>query len=250
MAPLLSIILLIVSPFIGSFLACLADRMPAARPLVAARSACDHCDEKLAPVDLIPLLSWCLNGAKCRYCRTRISVYYPVVELAALSVVISALAFTSGPIVWVTIGLGWTLLTLAAMDLRHMVLADSLNLALAVSGLAAALVWSQLPISDHLLGMLLGPVALYLVNLIYRFLRGPDGLGMGDVKFMAGAGAWLGWQGLPSVVLYASLAALLAVLVAVPRSKLKRNTAIPFGAFLCLGLWLTWLIGPINVLVP
>lgn len=241
-----SLFILLASPFIGSFIGCMADRLATDRAFVWSRSSCDHCDHPLGLGDLVPLFSWMLGGAKCRYCRGKISSYYPLIEVAALAVVASALLVLDGALLWVTIGLGWTLLALAAMDLRHMVLADSLNLILALSGLVVAATWSQLPIRDHVLGMLIGAGALYLLNLIYRALRNRDGLGMGDVKLMAGAGAWLGWQGLPTVLLYASMAALVVVFSGLWGRSPARDTAIPFGAFICLGIWLTWLAGPID----
>jgi len=159
----------------------------------------------------------------------------------------SAIAVLDGALLWVTIGLGWALLALAAMDLRHMILADSLNLSLIPSGLGVAAIWSQLPLRDHVLGTLIGATALYLPNVIYRALRHRDGLGLGDVKLMAGAGAWLGWQGLPSALLYATVPALIVAFSGLLGRKPAPDTAIPFGAFICLGIWITWLAGPIEL---
>ena len=241
-----SIFVLMASPFVGSFIGCVADRLPAGRALIWSRSSCDRCNHLLGPRDLVPVLSWLLGGAKCRYCQDRVSIYYPLIEIAALGTTTSALFVMSGPLLWVTIGLGWVLLTLAALDLRHMILADSLSLGLVLSGLGVAVAWSGLPFWDHVAGMLVGSGALYMLNLVYRALRDREGLGMGDVKLMAGAGAWLGWQALPSVLLYATMTALLAAFGGLLGRKLARDTALPFGAFLCLGFWLTWILGPIG----
>lgn len=93
----------------------------------------------LGPRDLVPVLSWLLSGAKCRYCGGKLSLYYPLVEMAALTIALSALLVFDGSLLWITVGLGWGLLALAARDLRHMILADSLNIVLAVSGLLVAL---------------------------------------------------------------------------------------------------------------
>jgi leader peptidase (prepilin peptidase) / N-methyltransferase len=174
-------------------------------------------------------------------------MYYLIVELAALAIALSALTVLDGTLLWVSIGLGGLLLGLGAMDLRHMVLVDSLNLVLALSGLTVAALFSRYPIQDHVIGTIAGASALYVVNRLYRALRGRDGLGMGDVKLMAGAGAWLGWQGLPSVLLYGTAAALVAVVIGgALGQRLTRHTAIPFGTFLCFGIWMTWLLGPLK----
>jgi leader peptidase (prepilin peptidase) / N-methyltransferase len=132
------------------------------------------------------------------------------------------------------------------MDFRHMILADGLTIGLAVAGLCVAAGWSQVPFFGHALGALIGPTGLYVINLVYRHLRGRDGLGLGDVKLMAGAGAWLGWQGLPSMLLYSTMAALIAVFCGLAGRNLARDTAVPFGAFICLGMWIVWLAGPIQ----
>jgi leader peptidase (prepilin peptidase)/N-methyltransferase len=241
-------LVVVASPFVGSFIGCVADRLPADRPLLWSRSSCDHCDHALGPRDLVPVFSWILSGAKCRYCGGRLSPYYPLVEAVALGVALWALLVFDGRLLWITVGLGWGLLALAAMDVRHMILADSLNAILAVSGLLVALWWSHYSMQSHVVGLLVGAGGLYLVNMIYRSVRGRDGLGLGDVKLMAGAGAWLGWQGLPSVLLYACTAALLVVFSGLLVRNPKRDTAIPFGAFICLGIWLTWIVGPIGLI--
>lgn len=132
-------LIVIASPFVGSFIGCMADRLPTDRPLLWSRSNCDHCDHVLGPRDLVPVLSWLLSGAKCRYCGGKLSLYYPLVEMAALTIALSALLVFDGSLLWITVGLGWGLLALAARDLRHMILADSLNIVLAVSGLLVAL---------------------------------------------------------------------------------------------------------------
>jgi leader peptidase (prepilin peptidase) / N-methyltransferase len=244
---LLPVFVLVASPFVGSFIGSVADRLPLDQPPLWSRSSCDCCDRVLSLRDLVPLFSWLLACARCRYCGERLSLYYPLVELAALAIAVSTLLVFDGPLRWITIGLGWGLLALAAMDFRHMILADSLNAVLAASGLLVAVFWSQFPIQSHIVGVVLGAGGLYLVNLAYKAIRDRDGLGLGDVKLMAGAGAWLGWQGLPSVLLYATLLALIVVFSGLLIRNPTRDTAIPFGAFLCLGIWLTWIVGPIGL---
>lgn len=98
------------------------------------------------------------------------------------------------------------------------------------------------PFHHYIVGVLSGAAVLLLVNIVYRTLRGRDGLGMGDIKFIAGAGAWAGWQGLPAILFIASLSALLfAAIKSFPNRKLDMQSRLPFGPFLCLGTWLVWL---------
>lgn len=86
---------------------------------------------------------------------------------------------------------------------------------------------------------------------LYRRIRGRDGLGLGDAKLLGALGAWVGWQGLPTVVLYAAGAGLLWALarslVRPGRFKpLDPKQRLPFGPFLCLAGWLVWLYGPLT----
>ena len=83
---------------------------------------------------------------------------------------------------------------------------------------------------------------------VYRRLRGREGLGGGDAKLLAAAGAWIGASGLPSVLFGAAVAALLAAAaLALAGREMRRDTALPFGPFLALATWLVWLFGPLPV---
>jgi leader peptidase (prepilin peptidase)/N-methyltransferase len=81
---------------------------------------------------------------------------------------------------------------------------------------------------------------------LYRLLRNREGLGLGDAKLMAAIGAWVGWQQLPSVLLFASLLGLLfAVAMSFRGRRISLSDRLPFGAFLAAGGWLVWLHGPL-----
>jgi leader peptidase (prepilin peptidase)/N-methyltransferase len=102
-----------------------------------------------------------------------------------------------------------------------------------------------------LAGAAIGYGAAFAVREIYRFARGRNGLGLGDVKLLAAAGAWISWDGLPSVLFIASVTALAACLILWlldlrPRLRLGSDERIPFGIFLAIGLWIVWLHGPIR----
>ncbi|MBV9153097.1 MAG: prepilin peptidase, partial [Alphaproteobacteria bacterium] len=78
--------LLVLAPFIGSFLGVLIRRVPEGRPIVAARSACEWCGAVLTARDLVPLISWLLLRGRCRRCGVPIGWFYPGIELAAFAV--------------------------------------------------------------------------------------------------------------------------------------------------------------------
>lgn len=244
-----SILLVVAAPFVGSFLGLVIERLPQGRGIVLGRSLCDHCGETLRWFELVPIISWVAQRGRCRRCGARLGFYYPAIELAALGVAIWALLAVPAALVWPTAVLGWALLVLAEIDRQHFVLPDAITLPLVLAGLGLAAVMPSMQLLDHVIGAVVGFGALWLLAAVYRRLRGRHGLGQGDMKLLAAAGAWLGWQGLASVVLIAAvsgLAGTLALTLLRGGTRLSGSAAISFGPFLALGIWLTWVVGPIG----
>ncbi len=144
--------------------------------------------------------------------------------------------------------LGWQLLLIALVDAEHFCLPDQLTLPLLVTGGLAALVPGHTAPLDAVIGAAAGFGALWLLAFVYRRLRGREGLGDGDPFLLAAGGAWVGWIGLPSVLLWASAAGLSLVMARLLLGK--RVTAadrLPFGPCLAVGIWLTWMLGPVGL---
>jgi leader peptidase (prepilin peptidase)/N-methyltransferase len=236
---------LLAAPFIGSFLGVLIVRLPAREPVVLARSACPHCGTRLSGWDMVPLASFLLLRGRCRSCRQPIGVFYPAVELAAVAVAAWAVMADPDPVrVWVDCGLGWTLLALAWIDGTSFLLPDVLTLPLLLAGLLLTFVVQPEALADHCLATALGYLSFQGLALGYRRLRGRDGLGGGDAKLIAAAGAWCGLALLPFVVLASAVIGLLAALgLALAGRQVTSRTRIPFGPCIALALWVVWLHG-------
>lgn len=233
---------------VGSFIGVVVDRLPAGRSLHWERSRCPHCDHVLSLRDLIPIVGWLANRGRCRFCHGAIGLRYPLIEMAAAAIAVWSFAVLPGWLAWASCGLGWTLLTMSLIDAQHFYLPNRMTLPLIPAGLAVA--WAVDP--DKLLGHVVGAVAGYTVVLVlseaYRRLRGRDGIGMGDAKLLAAAGAWVSWEGLPSIIVLAAGASLLVALAqaAVTRRPVMHRE-YPFGPYLSLAFWLVWLYGPVLV---
>lgn len=239
---------LVLAPFIGSFLGTLVVRLPAGEGVIAGRSRCDRCRHVLSAWELLPIVSWLALHGRCRHCGAPLAAFYPAMELAALALAASAAASVSGTALWLGCALGWGLLALAAIDLRHCILPDVLTLPLIPLGLFAAWLDDPAELVGHMIGAALGYLAFLLIALGYRRLRQRDGLGLGDAKLLAVAGAWVSWQGLPSVVLLGACASLALLLFERLRGGVIRlDQRVAFGPGLCLGLWLVWLYGPLQL---
>jgi leader peptidase (prepilin peptidase)/N-methyltransferase len=238
------------APFVGSFLGVIVTRHDAMRSALVGRSRCDVCGTMLGAGDLVPLLSWaCLRG-HCRYCDAKLDFVLPAIELGAFGVAVwSAVAFSDG-LFWISCVLGWTLLALAATDVKYFLLPDALTLPLIAGGGLACALLDAGSLVDHCAGAVLGYLLVVVVRFVYRRLRGREGMGLGDAKLLAAAGAWVSWTGLPTVLLVASLSGLVAVAVgsrlgSKGNANVSPTDKVPFGAFLSLGLWIVWLYGPL-----
>lgn len=182
------VVLLITAPFLGSFLGLLVERLPAGESVVLGRSQCRSCNTTLGPRDLVPLLSWAVGRGRCRHCGVPLGWFHPGIELAAIAVALWSVAAAPGWLAWASAGLGWTLLALAVIDRRHMILPDVLTLPLIPAGLAVAAFTPGGGIAHHLIGVAAGAACLGAVAWAYWRFRGREGLGLGDVKLFAAAG--------------------------------------------------------------
>jgi leader peptidase (prepilin peptidase)/N-methyltransferase len=196
--------------------------------------------------DLVPVLGWIIARGKCRYCGARISARHPLVEVAAFVIAIWSLAELPVPLAWIGTLFGWALLALTIIDLRWLWLPNIVTLPLGVAGLLVAWVIAPDSVLDHIVGVALGYGALVAAAFLYRRCRGREGLGEGDPLLLGALGAWVGWQGLGTVLLYAGLGGLVSVLLQSGMGRMVQwTTRLPFGPYLCLAGWLVWLYGPL-----
>jgi leader peptidase (prepilin peptidase)/N-methyltransferase len=146
----------------------------------------------------------------------------------------------------VSILLAAMLTALSAIDVHSHRLPDVLTLPLAALGLLASAATGVAPLWWSAASAALGFALLAGLAWGYRRVRGRPGLGLGDAKLLAAAGAWLGAGALPTVLLWATGSALVCVLLARLRGAVLTGASrLPFGPFLAFGTWLAWLYGPL-----
>ncbi len=235
-----------LAPFVGSFLGVLIRRLPAGRSVVLGRSVCESCGGTLGVGALIPIVSFLSQGGRCRHCGAPIAPMHLAVELAALGIAgWAAWVVPNATTVWIGCALGWTLLALGWIDWRHMMLPDVLTLPLVLMGLAATWILAPDLLVDHAAAAVAGYLAFRALEIGYRRFRGRDGLGQGDAKLLAAAGAWVGLAGLPFVILGGAVTGLcVALWMHLRGERVGAATALPFGTCLAFALWMVWLYGP------
>jgi leader peptidase (prepilin peptidase)/N-methyltransferase len=162
----------------------------------------------------------------------------PVMMAVELAVALSAVWLAPPPAVPSLLLAGWTLGLLAAVDVLALRLPDMLTLPLGVAGLILGPSLVGTPLLDHLIGAVAGYAVLAGIGWIYARVRGREGLGLGDAKLLAVAGAWLGWAVLPAVVVLACAGGLAwAAVRLLSRGRTGLGEPIAFGLPLCAAIW-------------
>jgi leader peptidase (prepilin peptidase)/N-methyltransferase len=213
--------------------------------LWSPRSCCPHCGHLIRAVENIPLLSFLLQGGRCRHCQTPISWRYPLVELLASMVSgLAASHFGFAPLALMAAVLGWALIALSFIDLDHYLLPDDITLPLLWAGIALNFS-GVLPIGlhDSAGGAILGYVLLWSVYRLFKALTGKEGMGYGDFKLLAALGAWMGWQMIPLIIVLASAVGAVLGIAAIVLVQRDRRKPIPFGPYLACAGWIAMLYG-------
>ena len=229
----------------GSFLNVLVYRLP--REVSVLReppSSCPACATPIRWFDNLPLLSWVALRGRCRSCKAPISVRYPLVELTAA--VLAVLAFlrwgvsVTGVEVMV---FAWVSLALGLIDLDFQILPDVLTYPSIVFGLACSALGGYTWWFDSLLGAAVGALLPILVIVIYKLWRGIEGMGWGDVKYLAAIGAVVGLRGVVGILIVGASVGALVGLAMIVAGRGSGKTPLPFGTFLALAAIL-WLYAP------
>jgi leader peptidase (prepilin peptidase)/N-methyltransferase len=241
---LATVIAFLYGSIYGSFLNVAVHRLPREESLVRPRSRCPRCHRLIVWRDNIPILSWLLLGGRCRNCRKPISARYPVVEAATgLLAAALRLRWPADPawIVGAALACG-ALLAVALIDWETFLIPDELSLGLVVAGLLFSTVnpyfaggpwWQSAWFS--LRGALAGFAMAWAIAAVGEAALKKEALGGGDVKLLAGVGAWAGATGAFDCLMLGSLAGSVYGVRLLLAGKAKRSDPIPFGPFLAAG---------------
>jgi leader peptidase (prepilin peptidase)/N-methyltransferase len=168
--------------------------------------------------------------------------------LAGVAAVATSIALVPGIVGWLGAGLALVMFAIAAFDAHRFMIPDTLN----ATGLAFGLLHAAASGEGSMMGALGGAalrggvLALMFLALrtFYLRLRGRQGIGLGDVKLAAVAGAWLGWIAMPIAIEIAALSALAVYATRhfILRRPVSATTRLPFGLFFAPAIWLGWLL--------
>jgi prepilin signal peptidase PulO-like enzyme (type II secretory pathway) len=266
------LLLFILGLFIGSFLGVLVDRLPNNEGFIKGHSRCEFCKKELKVIDLIPVLSFISTGGKCRYCHVSLSYSYPIIELS--TGILFALVYISqifnfqfsifneflninslilNPQSLIT--LIYNLLIVSGfiviffMDLKYGVILNKILLPLLIIIMTYLFIINPQSLIINLACGFSAFLFFLLIALGFKFIRGKDGMGGGDIKLVFVLGLFLGF---PNIILALYLAFLTAAVVGIIlilwKKKNLKNTSLPFGPFLILGALICLFFG--NLILP
>ena len=226
---------------IGSFLNVCILRIPKKESIVTKRSHCVKCGNTIQWYDLVPLFSYLFLGGKCRYCKEKISIQYPIIEAA------NAILY-----VIIVISHGWNmesilfclcasaLLALSVIDWRTYEIPLPFNIFIGCLGLIR-ICFDLSHWSSYVLGFFVVSVFLYVVDCICRAVIGRQGVGGGDIKLMAATGLLIGWK---ASILSLMLGCVLGAIIHTILMKVsKKEHVLAFGPYLSMGVFISMLYG-------
>ena len=239
--PLITVTLFIFGLSIGSFANVCIYRLPKKESVVSPVSYCTACLVPIRPLDNIPIISYLVLRGRCRDCNNNISVIYPVIEIiTALLLLAGFFKFGLTFDFLVYFVLAPTLVIITVVDIKHQIIPDVITLPGLALGLAAGSY--SIGYANSFMGFLLGCGLFYLLAILSN-----GGIGGGDIKYIAAAGAFVGWQKVLLIIFIGAVLGTFVGLFQIGFQKKTRKNVIPFGPLLSVATLITLFYG--NLLI-
>lgn len=226
---------------VGSFLNVVIYRLHKGTGFLKSRSYCPHCQHTLGTWDLVPLFSFLFLRGKCRYCAKSISWQYPLVE-AGTAICFALLYGWLGltPAFFVYVIYTCFLIIIFVYDFRYYLILDVVSIPLMVIAAALSLFILDIPAWHLLLGGAIGGGFFLAQSVVSK----GKWIGGGDIRLGAAMGLMLGWRQLLVALFFAYLLGSVIGICLVLFGKKKWQSQVPFGTFLSVATFATFLFGP------
>jgi leader peptidase (prepilin peptidase) / N-methyltransferase len=220
---------------IGSFLNCVIYRIEINKSFLRGRSICPNCKHVLAWYDLIPVISFLFLGGNCRYCKQKISLQYPSIEILTAVVFVWIFSFFNLPLAIFYSAIACLLLIAFVYDLKHFIIPDRVTYAGIIITFLYSLIFNSQFLIHNSIWAGLGAMVFFLI--IFLVSRG-KWMGFGDVKLAFLMGLLLGFPNILVALFFAFLVGAVIGLVLVLAKKKGLKSEVPFGPFLVLGVFI------------
>lgn len=234
------IVTFIFGTVLGSFYNVVGYRLPKNESLIKPSSHCPKCNHKLGPSELIPILSYIIQRGKCKNCKQKISLFYPVFEFATgLLFAISYIIFGYSIEFAISITFISILLIIIISDYQTMIIPDEVLVVGGILLIIELIIKNGTNIWMNLLDAIIAFIIMYLIKKFGDFIFKKESMGGGDIKLMAIFGLVLGWQMSIISIFMASFIGLPISLYFLYKNK---TDIIPFGPFLSVSAIIIWLL--------
>lgn len=240
----------------GSFFNVVIYRLPNKMSLANPSSHCTSCNTRLKPLDLIPVFSWLFLGGKCRYCKSKISVRYTLVELLTSALWVAMYLKFGLTLDFIASVILLSIMLIAAfIDLELHIIPDELVVFGIITGAIIATIngltgiklriYEDIKWWNPLLGAVSASGILLIIAIVGYFIyKTDDAMGLGDVKIYIPIGIYLGWRmALVSLLFSVFIGAIIGITLILFKVR-KRKEGMPFGPSIALGVLMTYLVGP------
>ena len=229
----------ILGLLIGSFLNVCIYRIPKGKTVVTEHSHCMRCGKRIRWFDLVPVISYLLLQGKCRMCKCKISVRYPVIEV--LNALVYVMLYRVYDIGILFLGLGFlasTLIVVSFIDVDHKYIPNRIVMLLLGVGVLYNILNKEMTVFDSIVGFFSASVPLLILAMASK-----GGMGGGDIKLMAVVGIFLGWQFTVLALIIAACSGSVVGIGLMLFKKVNRKEPICFGPFLSVGIGIVMIYG-------
>jgi len=222
---------------VGSFLNVCIYRIPENKSIVFPGSFCPNCKNAIPFYLNIPILSYIFLWGKCRFCKIRISIRYPLIEaLTGIFALLLFYKFNLSPVFFYWFIFISVLITISFIDFDHQIIPDIISLPGIIIFASSFYFLPEMTIQKTILGILTGGGSLYAVAFFYYLLKKQEGMGGGDIKLLAMIGAATGIKGVIFTIFAGSLSGtVFGILIMLSAKISDTKLKIPFGPFLSSG---------------
>ncbi len=250
------ILVFILGLVLGSFANVCIYRMPRDLSVVKPNSHCTNCNKFIKWYDNIPVISYIILRGKCRNCGSKISLIYPAVELICGLLFLSMYFLFGFTYILAPFCLFvFSLLVITVIDFDFQIIPDEISFFLIILGLLISFLNPVLGdtvsqrILNSFLGFLTGGGSLLIVAVIGKWIFGKDAMGGGDIKIMAGVGAFIGWDKVLFAIFIACFLGSIVGIFMMLSKKIGKRQEIPFGPYLAISSFAVLFLPPPAILM-
>lgn len=243
-------IIFVLGLFFGSFLGVLVDRLINGENIIKGRSHCEKCKKELGLLDLVPVLSFVMLKGKCRYCHTKLSYFYPIIEITTGTLFLLTYILFGFNSTGVNLEFFYYLFIISSFivifftDLKYGIISDKVVFPAVVISLFYFLIFKPFLLLPHLLSGLGAFIFFIVISYGFYILTKKQSMGGGDIKLSFLLGLFLGFPGiLVSLYLAFLTGAIISIILILWKKKTSLKDTLPFGPFLISGTIISFFFG-------